>query len=648
MMFTALNQRSAGRCVASIVAITITVAITMGLGTAHAQTASPVPGTIDTSFGSGLPVQVNVIGSGGHKVDAVAVSPNGKVVMAGTCQPVTAGVGGARRWCFSRHEVDGTLDATFDGPAGGGNGKFALRISTGTDTIQAIAIQPDNKIVIAGECDNGLCVARLNVNGAFDSTFGGTDGWLYLGAQRDGSNRAVDVAVQADGKIVVGSLCPRLTSPGNDQACFWRLNADGSVDTTFDAGAAGAGSGRIALQLGDEDSQLARIAIQSNGKILALGTCKPDGFAAETTARFCFLRLNGNGAVDSTFSTDGRLRVAFSATKGSFAAALAVHPNGKILAGGDCSDGTEALNFSGEPTGTYFACLLRLNADGTLDAAFENPLNAAQNGKFLMKLDTDQSYVFPSVRSILAQSDGKTVVVFGPTARILARCSNRSTSNLSCVATRLNTDGSFDLLFDGERGSDGLAGNGIAYVDRLKLFTSPVAALRPDSKIIIAAACNTATGDNRLCVQQLNGGNGIQPACNLDIDGDGSVRTTSDGLLMMRALRSVIKADIVSNAGIAATAPRREWTEVRDYLVESCGAQPERGPRIARATTVCSLDIDGDGDVGAATDGVLLLRALLGFTGGALIADVPFATNATRITAASVGTFLSTRCGLSL
>jgi hypothetical protein len=90
MMFTALNQRSVGRCVASIVAVTITMAITMGLGTAHAQTASPVPGTIDTSFGSGLPVQVNVIGSGGHKVDAVAVSPNGKVVTAGTCQPVTA------------------------------------------------------------------------------------------------------------------------------------------------------------------------------------------------------------------------------------------------------------------------------------------------------------------------------------------------------------------------------------------------------------------------------------------------------------------------------------------------------------------------------------------------------------------------------
>jgi hypothetical protein len=94
MMFTALNQRSVGRCVASIIAVTITMAITMaitmGLGTAHAQTASPVPGTIDTSFGSGLPVQVNIIGSGGHKVDAVAVSPNGKVVMAGTCQPVTA------------------------------------------------------------------------------------------------------------------------------------------------------------------------------------------------------------------------------------------------------------------------------------------------------------------------------------------------------------------------------------------------------------------------------------------------------------------------------------------------------------------------------------------------------------------------------
>ncbi len=627
--------------------LAIVSAAVLSVAASHGQVANSVPGTVDTNFGGGQPVQVNVVADGGHTVNAVALSPTGKVVMAGTCQPVTAGVGGARRWCFSRHNTDGALDATFDGPVGGGNGKFALRISTGTDTIKAIAVQPDNKIVIAGECDNGLCVARLNVNGAFDATFGGTDGWLYLSADRNGSTRAVDVAVQVDGKIVVGGICPRLVSPGNDQACFWRLNADGSADTTFDAGAAGAGSGRIALQIADGDSQLARIAIQASGRILAFGTCKPDYLAAETTTRFCFLRLSSNGAVDSTFSTDGRLRVAFSATKGSFAAALAVQPSGKIVAGGDCSDGTEALDFSGEPTGTYFACLLRLNADGTLDATFENPLNATQNGKFLMKLDGDQSNEFPSVRSVFAQADGKTVVVFGRTARILSACYNRSTFDLSCVATRLNLDGTFDLLFDGERDSEGLAGNGIAYINRLQLFISPVAALRPDGKIVIAAACNTDTG-NALCVQQLNGGNGTQAACNLDADGDGTVSGASDGLMMMRAMRGVINAGLVANAGITTNAPRRLWTDVRDYLVESCGAKPARGPRIARAATVCSLDIDDDGDVLAGTDGVLLLRALLGFTGSALTAGVPLAAGATRTTPTAISSFLSTGCGLSL
>ncbi len=620
--------------------------VALSVSAAYAQPIGVVPGTVDTTFGGGEPVKVAVVGDGGHVVEAVAIAPGNKVVMAGTCQPVVDNVGGLRRWCLSRHNPDGTLDNTFDGGAAG-NGRFQVRITTGQDFVRAMAIQTDGKIVVVGQCNIQLCIARFNTNGALDTTYGGGDGWTLLGPSGASEHRAFDVALQADGKAVIASDCDRPSSGFNKQACIWRVNTNGAADTGFDGGAAGTGIGRIALALGTEYSQPRQLAIQADGKILVVGNCKPDITDDETTTRFCFLRLTANGTVDTTFSTDGRLLIPFSATKGSIATSLALQPDGKIVAGGECSDGTNALNFAAEPTGTYFPCLVRLNTDGTSDPTFKNPLDVTESSRFLLKLNTDPLQAFSAIRTLLAQADGKLVLVFGVGSFSNGRCSSPAGSALSCVAARLNVDGSFDLLFDGERDAAGIAGNGVGYAARLKAFTAPVAALQADGKIVIAAACNEGT-NNRLCVQRLNGGDGTPRACNLDIDGNGDVRLTSDGLMILRAMRSAVDANIINAADVPATATRNTWTDIRDHLVESCGAPPARGPRFARAATACSLDIDGDDNVSAVTDGVLLLRALLGFTGAALIDDVPIVTAATRKTPALISAFLTTQCGLTL
>jgi hypothetical protein len=357
--------------------------------------------------------------------------------------------------------------------------------------------------------------------------------------------------------------------------------------------------------------------------------------------------------VDDTFSLDGRLRFSFS-SKGAFPTALALQADGKIVAGGECSDGSDAVNNSGEPNGTYFPCLVRLNVNGTIDDSFESPFDVAQTGRFLLKLSATQRLRFDTVRTILVQDDGKLVIVFGSgNTRVQANCDSPN-FELRCVAARLNGDGSFDLLFDGSRESNGLAGNGIAYVNQESVFTTPVAALRLNGRIVIAGNCSSGTintaggGDPRMCLQQFNGGDGVQPACTLNVDGSGGVGLASDGLMMMRAMRGVITEDIAFGAGVPANAPRSDWTEIRDYLVESCGAVPARGPRLARAATACSLDVDGDNNVSAATDGVLLLRALLGFTGTALTDSVPIAAAATRKTPALISGFLINQCGLPL
>jgi uncharacterized delta-60 repeat protein len=642
-------MRLAFRFHALVVCAVTFLVVTLSVFATHAQPVGVVPGTIDTTFGGGEPIKVEVVGNGGHVVNAVAITASNRVVMAGTCQPIVNNVGGLRRWCLSRHDSDGTLDVTFDGPGTTpGNGSFEVRITSGQDLLRAMAIQTDGKIVVVGQCDTQLCIARFNTSGVLDTTFSG-NGWALLGPQGADENRAYDVALQSDGKAVIASECDRPASPGNKRACIWRVNANGSVDTSFDAGAVGTGSGLVTHLMGDEDSRPRKLAVQTDGKILIAGDCKPSYLDDETTSRVCFVRLTANGAVDTTFSTDGRLRVAFSATKGSYATALALQPDGKSVVGGECSDGTDALNFFGQPTGKYFPCLVRLNIDGTPDTTFVNPLDATESGKFLLKLDPVEVNAFPAIRDLLVQPDGKLVMVFGTGTYVQGTCRSAASSTLKCVAARLNGDGSFDLLFDGKRDTDNNAGNGIAYADRLKAFTAPVAALQANGKIVIAGACQQDGGlASRLCVQRFSGGDGTPLACNLDVDGNGDVRLASDGLMMLRAMRSVIDTSIINAADVPASAPRSTWTEVRDHLVESCGAPPARGPRLARAATVCSLDIDGDNDVLATTDGVLLLRALLGFTGTALTENVPIVTAATRKTPALISGFLTTQCGLSL
>jgi uncharacterized delta-60 repeat protein len=618
----------------------------------HAQTSSAIPGTVDPSFGSATPIKVRILAEEApYAVRAVAVT-GGKVVMAASCYPPNQPL--ANRWCFSRHDANGSFDDTFDGPSGAGNGRFAVRITSADDQVIAMAIQTDGKMVIVGKCDADPCVARFNANGSFDAAFGDEGGWTYL--RRGGPNpfvvspSAADVAIQSDGKIVVGGTCERPPVPGGNQACVWRLNPNGTFDTSFDAGVASQSFGRISVPFGDDKGELRRIAIQPNGKVLMLATCQPvnpaDLSTDEREAKFCFTRLNTDGIVDSTFSVDGRQRFSFS-SKGALPRALALQADGKIVAGGECSDGTDSLDGFNRPNGRYFPCLVRLNADGTIDSTFESPFNIAQSGRFLLQLDPVSRFNLPAVRSILVQSDEKLVIVFGGgNSRVQANCDSLG-FGLRCTAARLNGDGSFDLLFDGLREANGPAGNGIAYVGDVNVFTTPVAALRPNGRIVIAGNCDL-NGEPRMCVQQFNGGDGVQPACTLNVDGSGGVRLATDGLIMMRAMRGVITASIVNDAGVLATAPRSDWTDIRDYLVESCGATPERGPRLARAATACSLDIDGDNNVSAATDGVLLLRALLGFTGTALTDNVPIIAAATRKTPALISGFLATQCGLSL
>ncbi len=116
--------------------------------------------------------------------------------------------------------------------------------------------------------------------------------------------------------------------------------------------------------------------------------------------------------------------------------------------------------------------------------------------------------------------------------------------------------------------------------------------------------------------------------CALDADNNGSVGSVTDGLLMLRWMLGM--------TGNAATAGALGLSAQRIVAAD-----------IANHLTAQKLDIDGDSSVDAATDGVLLLRALLGISGNAVIANA-VSPCATRTTWASIRAHLASTCSLTV
>src|SRR4051812_9332866 len=162
------------------------------------------------------------------------------------------------------------------------------RIDSGGDEIaRATAIQPDGKIVVAGQTTvNGdAAVYRLGANGTPDATF---DGDGARGLDLGGTEVATAATIQPDGKIVVAGF----TSVNFDGA-VWRLNPNGTLDTTFD------GDGVKTVDSGHVE-RLRAIALQPDGKIVVAGS-------TDVGANAAVYRLNPNGTFDATFDGDDAL-----------------------------------------------------------------------------------------------------------------------------------------------------------------------------------------------------------------------------------------------------------------------------------------------------------------------------------------------------
>lgn len=464
-------------------------------------------GTLDTNFGGTGKVKTSVDGGLAVGAREVRIQSNGRIVVGGTSYSGSGDI------VMARYTTAGSLDSTF----GGGDG-LVLVDSDDFDDLSDLLIQTDGRLLAAGKYDGNPSLLRFDSSGNLDPTFdsdgvariNGIDDSRAIAVLSDGSYLAAgdksseiggssvtltaytssgtlrtayggdgqtetsfgqnpsddkgwDVIEQPDGKILV-SASTNAQPNGNDFLLF-RFNASGTLDSTF------GGDGSVTADFGAWDAAYGTaMALQSNGKIIIGGWI---------AGEFAMTRFNSNGSVDTSFGTNGQVKSdlspSFSEWRQSKIRALAIQPDGKIVAVGDSR---AVSQWEGD------LAAARYNIDGSLDTTF-----GGGDGFLYEDLGGDDY-----ASDVAIQSNGKILVA--------------GSDGDDAVLVRYQTDGTRDSTF----GNGGIATSDFSSGSEDELLA---VALQSDQKIVVAG-----NADFDPIVARYTQGGQLDSA----FDGDGKVR----------------------------------------------------------------------------------------------------------------------------
>ena len=411
-------------------------------------------------------------------------------------------------------------------------------------------------------------------------------------------DNARGVAVQADGKVLVAGSCSGLST---SKLCVVRYHPDGTPDLTFNPNATQGGlqpdlqAGELIIEETPGQSLFGMVAVQPDQKIIVAGTCSnlTSGYYD-----FCVVRLLPDSSLDTSFNAAGTTPGVATVAPGAFynmASSLMLQTDGKIVIVGSCGASLVANAM----------CLSRHNSDGTLDTSgFNATAPVTQDrGKLMFAFDSD----FDGAYAVFVQPDGKLLLG--------GRCRAGSVAGTGVFCgARLLADGSLDSTW----GSGGKAIQPSIANERDLTYA---AALQTNGYLLLAGNCYRGSPD-AFCVARLEGGPYTPPACTLNIDGNMAVDAATDGLLIVRYLLGLRGAALTGSA--VGSNPTRNTAQIEGHL--------------AGLLLAGTLDADNDGQMLATTDGLLILRALLGLSDTALTAGAansahPNARNAQQILA---------------
>jgi len=292
-------------------------------------------GSLDESFGEGGLVRTGL--GAAERATAVALQADGKLVVAGWSSPYPSST-----WALARYDSTGQLDPSF------GDGGIVLAGFGGADYANDLAIQPDGRIVVAGDsCAESTCsiaLARFNTNGSLDESFGMEGRVTTLVGQMSGAD---GVVLQADGKIVVAGRA-RLEGIETVVVAVVRYQANGNLDPGFGEG------GVTTTDFGGAYDHAYAVLVQRDGKLVVAGSA---GTLPNTD--FMLSRYNADGTLDPAFGKGGTVTTDLAGYEDR-AHALMQQPNGALVVAG-----------VGGPTSSARACALaRYTPAGDLDASF--------------------------------------------------------------------------------------------------------------------------------------------------------------------------------------------------------------------------------------------------------------------------------------
>lgn len=329
----------------------------------------------------------------------------------------------------------GDLDPTF-----GGDGIVRTDLTRSEDHGFAVTIQPDGKILVAGEQGIGgrnprVAIVRYAPDGALDPSFGGGDGKVSIDfSPRD--DFVFAVRVQGDGKIVVTGTASY--SGRNSRFALARLTSDGSLDPTF------GGDGTVTTDLTRSYDVGNAMALQPDGDIVVVGSIS----AGADDGQIVVVRYRSDGSLDPTFGREGIVLVNPTRTFDD-GLAIGIEPDGQIVvAGGAGFDG---------PNERFV--LIALDESGSLDPA------VGDDGIVFTDLTPKADVPF----GVAIQGDGRVVVAGGAA---------QGAADPRFAVVRYERDGSLDTTF----GGDGIVTTNLTPYDDGAYFV----ALAPDGKIVTA------------------------------------------------------------------------------------------------------------------------------------------------------------------
>ena len=337
-------------------------------------------GSLDASFGTGGKVTTDILDLGAIEwTEALVIQNHGKIIVGGMTLFISM------RFALARYNPDGSLDTSF-----GTGGKVVTDLTTFDDSLSALVIQPDGKIIAVGFVNTSFsfsgpfnfALVRYNPDGSLDATFG-NEGKVITDFNGL-ADRAYSAALQQDGKIVVaGSVEVHSQFPELRNFALARYNPDGSLDTSFDS------DGKLTTDFFGQFDEALGVMIQPDGKIVAGGPATNPQLPSWTD--FGLVRYNPNGSLDASFGTNGKVMTDFS-SEGESVWAIALLPDGRILAAGR-ADTTENNGI------TDFA-LAQYNGDGSLDSTF------GAGGRVRTDFSEESS---DWISAVAIQADGKIV-----------------------------------------------------------------------------------------------------------------------------------------------------------------------------------------------------------------------------------------------